>query len=440
VVQKVTSITGKVNEVANKINNAAPKVAQKVDKVAQKIYGVTGQVSQVVNKINQGAPTVVKKIENVAQKVSGVASKANAIAGKINQEAPNIIKKVEKISHQITSVAGKVNEATKKTGEQKVSNKVQNVVQKISGKVNGIAGKVDGVAKTVQNVVQKVSGKGDKVENAEGGDGEKKGNKSKNIFKKVVGTAMKVAGVVADPSKPLREVAVKVTGKVLDKVLPPKANNVVQKILKVASSVAEIAADPSEKLRELAAKVPETVLRKFIQKFGSTGRKITDKVKTVKNVDGYDVKNTTTPDDSPESKKKEYEKNVKYLKACLDGVGITNCDAAEEAANHAIALTDTLIMNGILKQGSEFRGQADAFRHCYWNAVMTRRLGPHKTKEVGDLHEVIGTDNQDSSDARMDLYNNKVGIEIGITAVSDDQAQASCFKAVHAGTLVVLEA
>ncbi|WP_069166072.1 DUF6973 domain-containing protein [Nocardia altamirensis] len=55
-------------------------------------------------------------------------------------------------------------------------------------------------------------------------------------------------------------------------------------------------------------------------------------------------------------------------------------------------------------------GHADAFRHAYWNAVMTQRYGEQWTREFTTAHERNPTGHR--IPVGMDLHNNEVGREI----------------------------
>ncbi|MDI6756747.1 MAG: hypothetical protein QME32_01850 [Endomicrobiia bacterium] len=54
----------------------------------------------------------------------------------------------------------------------------------------------------------------------------------------------------------------------------------------------------------------------------------------------------------------------------------------------------------------------DAFRHAYWNAIMTRDVGYDFAKEIADNHE-LNRDNLTEKSKEMDLWNNHIGREIG---------------------------
>jgi hypothetical protein len=63
----------------------------------------------------------------------------------------------------------------------------------------------------------------------------------------------------------------------------------------------------------------------------------------------------------------------------------------------------------------EWRGQdghRDAFRHAYWNALMTREFGAEWTQQFATAHE--GVPGNPADREAMDLYNNSVGRQIAI--------------------------
>lgn len=53
---------------------------------------------------------------------------------------------------------------------------------------------------------------------------------------------------------------------------------------------------------------------------------------------------------------------------------------------------------------------SDAFRHAYWNAIMTRDVGYDFAKEISENHE-LNPDNKNS--IKMDLHNNQIGRNLG---------------------------
>lgn len=58
-------------------------------------------------------------------------------------------------------------------------------------------------------------------------------------------------------------------------------------------------------------------------------------------------------------------------------------------------------------------GNGDAFRHALWNFGMTIDVGKTFTKTWSDAHE-YGNTTQPNIQRTMDLYNNKIGIQLGV--------------------------
>ena len=57
---------------------------------------------------------------------------------------------------------------------------------------------------------------------------------------------------------------------------------------------------------------------------------------------------------------------------------------------------------------------SDAFRHCFWSAILARDLGYFNAYQFTTAHESSPTN--DPAEKRMDLHNNSVGLKIGRTA------------------------
>jgi hypothetical protein len=83
-------------------------------------------------------------------------------------------------------------------------------------------------------------------------------------------------------------------------------------------------------------------------------------------------------------------------------------------------------------------GPGDAFRHCYWAALMTRDIGTLNTLALTDAHEEW--DGNPSTEKAMDLHNNRQGIVIGVMnrTASDAQLADLCHEALRAGKLRLL--
>jgi hypothetical protein len=65
------------------------------------------------------------------------------------------------------------------------------------------------------------------------------------------------------------------------------------------------------------------------------------------------------------------------------------------------------------KQADQKDGPGDAFRHAYWNALMTREMGRTTAKEIADANEAWDWNPPGDPAREMDMYNNAVGRDIG---------------------------
>lgn len=84
-------------------------------------------------------------------------------------------------------------------------------------------------------------------------------------------------------------------------------------------------------------------------------------------------------------------------------------------------------------------GHRDAFRHCFWNARLTKEFGLNWTKQFTTAHEAL-PGNMASREA-MDLYNNEVGRKIAKDnpKASVDELAKLVKQAVADGKLVVVD-
>jgi hypothetical protein len=83
-------------------------------------------------------------------------------------------------------------------------------------------------------------------------------------------------------------------------------------------------------------------------------------------------------------------------------------------------------------------GHADAFRHAYWNALMTKQFGKDFTERFTSAHE--GVENPADREA-MDLYNNEVGRRIAEQNpdASDGELADLVQRAIQDGEMVVID-
>lgn len=84
-------------------------------------------------------------------------------------------------------------------------------------------------------------------------------------------------------------------------------------------------------------------------------------------------------------------------------------------------------------------GHRDAFRHAYWNALMTREFGAEWTQQFATAHE--GLPGNPADREAMDLYNNEVGRQIAIANpnASPEELATLVQQAVTDGRTVVLD-
>ncbi len=80
--------------------------------------------------------------------------------------------------------------------------------------------------------------------------------------------------------------------------------------------------------------------------------------------------------------------------------------------------------------------KSDAFRHCFWSAVLAREIGYAGALQFTTAHESSPLNPKDEKE--MDLHNNEVGLSIGRTGGSDQALSQRCMAALIAGQLKVL--
>jgi len=104
-------------------------------------------------------------------------------------------------------------------------------------------------------------------------------------------------------------------------------------------------------------------------------------------------------------------------------------EAADKALNQAAATYPRETLHN---------GTGDAFRHCYWNALMTREQGADLAREFANAHETGGGP---AIEGRMDLHNNAVGRRIGAahTNASDGELAAYCVAALDNDELLIID-
>lgn len=80
--------------------------------------------------------------------------------------------------------------------------------------------------------------------------------------------------------------------------------------------------------------------------------------------------------------------------------------------------------------------RSDAFRHCFWSALLASEIGYSGALNFTTAHESSPTN--DPREKEMDLHNNHVGLNIGRTPSSSQTLSIQCMTALAAGKLKVL--
>ena len=115
---------------------------------------------------------------------------------------------------------------------------------------------------------------------------------------------------------------------------------------------------------------------------------------------------------------------------------------AKDAPAHVIAAIAKLPLGdqaGALKAWPTNDGHTDAFRHCYWNAMLAAQFGVNWTQSFTNAHE--GVPGNYAVREAMDLYNNEVGHNIATANPKATRAQLAdkVLEALNRGDLVVVD-
>ncbi|WP_425471211.1 DUF6973 domain-containing protein [Xylanimonas allomyrinae] len=82
-------------------------------------------------------------------------------------------------------------------------------------------------------------------------------------------------------------------------------------------------------------------------------------------------------------------------------------------------------------------GKGDAYRHCYWNALMTIGIGESAAEKIASNHEALGGGPKKEKD--MDLANNKTGRATGKELKTKAASSKRCSALAKQGKLVTLK-
>jgi hypothetical protein len=119
---------------------------------------------------------------------------------------------------------------------------------------------------------------------------------------------------------------------------------------------------------------------------------------------------------------------------------------AKSITKRAMIVTDSIERVGILKDRSG--GQLDAFKHAFWMALLSQRFKSKKVYKLGLAHEKYnyrqskkGKGGGDQIASNMDLWNNKVGIDIGYVHrnISEDSLITVVINAIKRGAMRIIK-
>ena len=114
---------------------------------------------------------------------------------------------------------------------------------------------------------------------------------------------------------------------------------------------------------------------------------------------------------------------------CVFFVGPFDCAKGKIDADTAAA-----VARESYPANSLHNGIGDAFRHCYWNALMAISIGRNQAKKVADLHEDHNPTGP-IGEREMDLKNNEIGRQIDSESKTAAEARAACDEYVKTGYL-----
>ncbi len=122
------------------------------------------------------------------------------------------------------------------------------------------------------------------------------------------------------------------------------------------------------------------------------------------------------------------------------GVYRSRCEIWYKVPLCVIAFVDGVIAFWDSKQveglSDKKDGQEDAFRHCYWSALMARHMGRVAAEGFGDRHEDRPSLTAEGMARKeMDLHNNRMGRSIGEQAISVRDARLRCYEAAKSDVL-----
>ncbi|WP_162599722.1 DUF6973 domain-containing protein [Nocardioides solisilvae] len=119
--------------------------------------------------------------------------------------------------------------------------------------------------------------------------------------------------------------------------------------------------------------------------------------------------------------------------ACVSAVGATGfwvCAGAGISASIAKTASEELFPT------TQVGGTGDAFRHCYWSALLTIDFGAVRAEKVTTSYEDVALN--DEPFRSMDLANNATGRQVGLAQRTNARSKERCASLARTGGLVTV--
>ncbi|WP_455090612.1 DUF6973 domain-containing protein [Parascardovia denticolens] len=127
-----------------------------------------------------------------------------------------------------------------------------------------------------------------------------------------------------------------------------------------------------------------------------------------------------------------YFSSVREKAECVIHVSVRGCEQGTKDASTASSAAAKYF-----NQSTLHNGRGDAFRHCYWNALMTHHIGAANAEIIATNHEKYSKGPK--RETNMDLANNRTERTVGRQTKTDSQALARCRDLANHGKLVTLK-
>jgi hypothetical protein len=141
----------------------------------------------------------------------------------------------------------------------------------------------------------------------------------------------------------------------------------------------------------------------------------------------------------------ELDEMIEFFEATLSPAEFELLKDENGNVNYVLAYRMKLIMDQAFKKTNElFPGQghndqADAFRHAYWNGLLTREFGADFAEAFTTAHKTSYFASDTPEEVFMDMHNNEIGRDIAVSnpGLSKDQLAQDVLGALYGGQLYV---